>query len=272
LKSKLNENAKTKASVVLMCTEGPASRVLANVLRSTGSLDLIVHQRKYPLRWAARRWLRYLAGIARLRVPISFRVPLEQRVERSLLYAAQRRVTEHYPVSFDKWPLGVPRIVVDDINGKRCKNILKMRRPALIAVFSTKILKREIFDQAQLGAVNCHYSLLPDYRGNFVEFWQTMNQDLHTAGVTFHLLADSVDSGDIIASVAHQGLPDEITPFDLQYRNHILMLEHYPRVVKSVLEGRYDRRKQSNIPSRAYRIGDITDELRRKHYRRLGLL
>jgi len=264
-----------ESSVTLLTVEGPASRVLANVLNSAGLLHQIVLESDTTVnrfRTRARHLLRYLAGLARVRPPIQLRPPLEQRIESVLLDASQRRVTEQYPASFGKWPRGVPRIVVGNLNGVHCQDLLKKHHPDVIAVFRTRIIHSSIFSLARLGAVNCHFSLLPEYRGSFVEFWQILNNDLHTAGVTFHFLDKGVDRGDIIASVAHEGLPRDITPFDLRYRNYLLMLEHFPEVLKTVLNGQCDRRPQRDPPSRAYRYGDITDKRRRELYRRLGLL
>jgi hypothetical protein len=264
----------TARSVVLLTVEGPASRVLANVLSSTGLVHLIIIEspRSNRLIWTARRLLRYLAGVVRVRSPIGFRMPPEQRVENELLTAAQRRVAEHYPPWYSEWPSSVTRLRVDDLNGDQCRGALTTQRPEVIAVFSTRILHKGVFNLARLGAVNCHYSLLPDYRGTFVEFWQRLNDDLQTAGVTFHCVDEGVDTGDIIASIAHDDLPDDITPFDLRYRNCMLMLEHYPRILRSVLDGQSDRRPQLHRSSSAYRKRDLTDERRRELYHRLGLL
>jgi methionyl-tRNA formyltransferase len=199
-------------------------------------------------------------------------MPPERHVEIELLNAAQRRVTEHYPASYSEWPSSVPRLRVDDLNGDRCRDALTTQRPGVIAVFRTKILHKNVFDLARLGAVNCHYSLLPEYRGNFVEFWQRLNRDLRTAGVTFHFIDEGVDTGDIIAAFAHDDLPDDITPFELRYRNYMLMLEHFPRILRSVLDGRCDRQPQPDRTSHAYRRRDLTDERRRDLYGHLGLL
>ena len=120
--------------------------------------------------------------------------------------------------------------------------------------------------------MNCHYSLLPEYRGNYVEFWQTLNNDLHTTGVTFHFVDAGVDTGDIIVSLPHDGLPESVSPFELRYRNYRLMLDNFPRVLHSLVDGTAERRPQPPSMSRVYRNRDITNEKRREFYGRLGLL
>lgn len=272
----MNERRGSSAagSVALLTVEGRTSRVLANLLSAAGLVHLIVVEspRSTRLAWTARRLLRYLAGVFRLRPPIEFRTTPERRIEIELLNAAERRVAEHYPASFSEWPSSVTRLRVDDLNGDRCREALTRQRPEVIAVFRTRILRERVFKLARLGAVNCHYSILPDYRGTFVEFWQRLNGDLRTAGVTFHFVDEGVDTGDTIASIAHDDLPDDVTPFDLRYRNYMAMLEHFPRILRSVLEGRCDRRPQPRRSERAYRSRDVTNERRRDLYRRLGLL
>jgi hypothetical protein len=264
-----------KGSVALLTVEGPASRVLANVLAEAGCLDVIVMESPLqpPRLWSAsRRLLRYFAGLAGLRSRVAFRTPPERRVESEKLREAQRRVADDYPASYRDWPPGVERIQVGDLNDEQSRSALESRRPDVLAVFRTRILRKHVFDQARIGAVNCHYSLLPEYRGNYVEFWQTLNDDLHTTGVTFHFVDAGVDTGDIIASLGHDDLPSDVSPFELRYRNYRLMLENFPRVLHSVLDGSCERRPQPPSSGRAYRNRDLTSEKRKELYGRLGLL
>jgi methionyl-tRNA formyltransferase len=145
-------------------------------------------------------------------------------------------------------------------------------QPDLIAVFGTRVLRRPVFSAAILGAVNCHFSILPHYRGSFPEFFQVLNGEWSAAGVTFHFVDDGVDTGDIIASHRHEDLPESADPFELRYRNFMLMMEHFPRVLWAVLSGAAERLPQKAGGRTTYRVRDVTPELRRQLYERLGLL
>lgn len=59
------------------------------------------------------------------------------------------------------------------------------------------IVPAEYLEVPELGAVNCHYSYLPYNRGYHTNVWSII--DDHPAGVTTHYMADTVDTGDIIA-------------------------------------------------------------------------
>ena len=261
--------------VVLLTIEGPASRLLANVLHESGLLRGIVIEsrlRRSRVSRVAHRILRRLSASIGARSTAKPRSMPERRFERERLNAAQDRVTADYPTAYRRWPANVARLTVDDMNGDRCRSALENWKPDAIAVFRTKVLRREIFGQARIGTVNCHYSLLPEYRGNFVEFFQVMNGDLHTAGVTFHFIDDGVDTGDIIESLPHVDLPDECDPFELRYRNYRMMLDYFPSVLASVVEGRCERRPQPPSEARAYRRADITPQRQRELYSRFGML
>lgn len=59
------------------------------------------------------------------------------------------------------------------------------------------ILPREIFEIPSLGTINIHPSLLPAYRGQHVINWAIINGEEKT-GVTFHLIDEGIDTGDIL--------------------------------------------------------------------------
>jgi len=264
----------TNRHVTLLTMEGPASRTLAHVLLDNGLLNsLVVESRQsWGVRRIRRAVTRRLSAIRGGRVDEPELSPA-QRVERNLLLAAQVRIAEDHHGRVPRWPRGIPRRQVDHLNlDPTCRKFLAKMCPDLIVVFHTRIIRRDVFGMAKLGAVNCHFSLLPRYRGNFVEFFITLNRDLDAAGVTFHFLDDGVDTGDIIEQVSYSDLPQDISPFDLQYRNYGAMLEHFPRVLNDILEGKHKVYPQPASESRAYRRRDITPELRRLHYGRLGLL
>jgi methionyl-tRNA formyltransferase len=67
-------------------------------------------------------------------------------------------------------------------------------KPDIIVVVAFRILPREIYTLARLGAFNVHGSLLPKYRGAAPIHWTIVNGETES-GVTAFLLADSVDTG-----------------------------------------------------------------------------
>lgn len=71
---------------------------------------------------------------------------------------------------------------------------IRALKPDIIAVVAFRILPREVFTAARLGAFNVHGSLLPKYRGAAPINWAIINGETES-GVTTFLLADSVDTG-----------------------------------------------------------------------------
>jgi methionyl-tRNA formyltransferase len=66
----------------------------------------------------------------------------------------------------------------------------------LVATFDQKIPKR-IIGIPNKGAINIHPSLLPKYRGPTPTNWTLINGEKES-GVTFHLLSNDFDMGDIL--------------------------------------------------------------------------
>ena len=69
--------------------------------------------------------------------------------------------------------------------------------PDIIVVVAFRVLPREVFTKAKLGAFNLHASLLPKYRGAAPINWALMNGDSKT-GITTFFLEDKVDTGSMI--------------------------------------------------------------------------
>lgn len=81
---------------------------------------------------------------------------------------------------------------------------IKKLKPAIIAVFGTSILKKDIINICPGKIINMHLGLSPYYRGSGTNFWPIYDNKLECVGVTIHLIDEGIDSGNII----HQGRPE----------------------------------------------------------------
>ena len=90
---------------------------------------------------------------------------------------------------------------------------LRGLKPDIIAVVAFRILPREVYTIARLGAFNIHGSLLPKYRGAAPINWAIMNGETES-GVTSFLLADSVDTGAMLGRRTIP-IPDGMTAGEL---------------------------------------------------------
>lgn len=110
--------------------------------------------------------------------------------------------------------LGITTILQpDSLKDPAFLEALKNLKPDIIAVVAFRILPREIYTMAQLGAFNVHGSLLPKYRGAAPINWAIVNGETES-GVTSFLLADSVDTGAMLGRRT-LSLPDGMTAGEL---------------------------------------------------------
>ena len=78
------------------------------------------------------------------------------------------------------------------------RELLQEASPELIWVTDYRyLLPIELIDQARLGAVNLHPSLLPRYRGRAPVNWAILHGESEL-GLTAHFIDEGMDSGDII--------------------------------------------------------------------------
>lgn len=81
-------------------------------------------------------------------------------------------------------------------------NEIKEINPDVIVVVAYgKILPKEVLDIPRFGCVNVHGSLLPKYRGAGPIQWAVLNDEKET-GITTMLMADGIDTGDMLLKSA----------------------------------------------------------------------
>lgn len=70
---------------------------------------------------------------------------------------------------------------------------------AIVASFNKK-LPKEMYSIPRLGTINCHPSLLPDYRGGN-PYFHVINNGERETGVTYHYMDEDFDTGDIVSQI-----------------------------------------------------------------------
>lgn len=103
------------------------------------------------------------------------------------------------------------------------------------------IVRKEIFDQLTVGAINLHPALLPLNRGCHHSFWGIMEGTLH--GATIHWMNEGLDAGDIIDQESYEddGVMSAAQVFD---RSHGLLATLLERNLPSIIKGTAPRRTQ----------------------------
>lgn len=94
---------------------------------------------------------------------------------------------------------GLPFSVFSDINQPQVVSLLKRLDTDILLVCSCRqILNKDVLSAPRIASINLHPSLLPKYRGPMPVFW-TLYHGEPQAGVTFHLMTQRIDDGDVIA-------------------------------------------------------------------------
>ena len=106
----------------------------------------------------------------------------------------QCQYSHEYAVAHD-----LPFSVFSDMNQPTVVSLLKRLEVDILLVCSCRqILKKHLLSAPQIASINLHPSLLPQYRGPMPVFWTLYHGELQT-GVTFHLMTERIDDGDVIA-------------------------------------------------------------------------
>ncbi|MDF9745836.1 methionyl-tRNA formyltransferase [Natrinema salsiterrestre] len=101
---------------------------------------------------------------------------------------------------------GIPHRHVTDVSSESFRSYVESLEPMLVAsVAATQRFDGDLLAIPEVGAINLHSSLLPEYRGVSPSFWTLLHDESET-GVTAHYMNEQIDGGDI---VRQQSLPIE---------------------------------------------------------------
>ena len=185
----LSDRAKSIAFVGLSNAERPSNGGLTGQIRR-------------HLTRSGPGFLPYLAvnfGLPDLLRPLA---PVTQRL------AGTRGTAAATPVATLCRQLGVPSLIVDDVNGDAVAAAFRTYRPDLIVTFHfDQILSAQTLALAPLGGINVHPSLLPRHRGPVPTIHALADGD-GAFGVTVHRLVPAIDAGAVLAQEAVSLLPD----------------------------------------------------------------
>ena len=95
-----------------------------------------------------------------------------------------------------------------------------------------------LIDEYDHRMINLHPALLPKY-GGIGMYGHHVHEAVKAAGetetgMTVHWVTSEVDGGDIIAQFSTPISPDD-TPDDIAAKEHVLEMEHFPRVIENLL-------------------------------------
>ncbi|MGB3512064.1 MAG: formyltransferase family protein [Microcoleaceae cyanobacterium] len=112
----------------------------------------------------------------------------------------------------------------------------------LFSIVNFYILKKKVLELPRFGAINYHDSLLPKYAGVHATSWALM-QGEKTHGITWHLMTDRVDAGDILKQVEFDIAPRE-TALSLNGKCYERTIDTFRQLIEELSRGGVSPRKQ----------------------------
>jgi methionyl-tRNA formyltransferase len=96
----------------------------------------------------------------------------------------------------------VPVIEAESVNSQEFRDRLReLDVDVVVSVAAPEVFKAPLLSIPRLGCINIHSGRLPEYRGMMPTFWQ-MRAGERVATVTIHEMAEKLDAGGVIATVA----------------------------------------------------------------------
>lgn len=132
-------------------------------------------------------------------------------------------------------------------NGEMAETLRQLAPQLIIVVAYGKILPKEILELPPYGCINVHASLLPKYRGAGPIQWSIINGETET-GVTTMVMAEGLDTGDMLCKKALRILPDE-TAAELHDRLAVLGAEVLTETIEHLENGTLRRTPQNDAES-----------------------
>lgn len=241
-----SRGAEGRSTVVLLTTDGPLPNIIVNDL-ARHIERLVVLREDGPPRGAMMKSRAKLLGW-----PTAIGQTAANYLFKFVRKASARRVRDiEAAFDLDREDHGqVETIRIGSVNAERCRDALKRLDPAVVAVYSTGIIKTPTLDCVPAPFINYHAGINPKYRGQDPAYWALVEGDPDHAGITIHLVDEGVDTGDVLyqEAVDFSG-GGNITTYP--HRQVATALPHFRRAIDDALKGRLAP-KTVDLPSRQW--------------------
>lgn len=87
---------------------------------------------------------------------------------------------------------------IEDINSKKCVDLIKDIKPDIGILFGTKKVTKTIIQVFQKNLINIHRGIMQKYRGLDSEYWALYEKNFKFIGTTIHYVNEFLDKGKII--------------------------------------------------------------------------
>ncbi|SEO57274.1 natural product biosynthesis luciferase-like monooxygenase domain-containing protein [Salinihabitans flavidus] len=136
----------------------------------------------------------------------------------------------------------------------------------LLSIANLDLLPQEVLASAAQGAVNFHDGPLPRYAGLNAPIWALIHREAEH-GITWHLIEEGVDTGDILVQRRIAITPSE-TGFTLNAKCYEAAIESFPGLVAELQHGARNRTPQPETGRSYFGLKDRPAAAGRLDFRR----
>lgn len=122
----------------------------------------------------------------------------------------------------------------------------------VLSIMNPYIIPANIIQKPNLLLVNLHHALLPNHPGRNAEAWTIYEQDEY-GGITWHIIDEGVDSGDILIQKAIR-ITEDVTSLELYKMLNKMAIAAFREIIKNLLEGDIIPIKQTLEKKHAVRV------------------
>lgn len=190
--------------------------VVQEILKNFSNVTLIhltpTHgrKRKYSGNWVNAMGKKILKKIYRIRLSKGFKPYLYKELTNHKIEFPSREINSHNGIA-----------LIQDLN------------PDILFTCWAPILREPIIKIPKIAAINAHFGISPDYRGNDTLFWALYKQDFKKVGGCLHYISKGVDSGNILVQV-HPNLEKGDGELDLEIKTANLLSRAAVQAMKSI--------------------------------------
>ncbi len=186
----------TAPRILLIGSDHPTTWIVYNrLIREFGLFSAIIEEpvsRRQLVRNRARR-LGWGAALSQVAFVTLLRPILQYQASRRIRAICREHAME------TQQPLTPAIEHVGNINSPEAIALIAGKKPDVVIVNGTRILKKDLLDSVRATFINTHQGITPMYRGAHGGYWALYNNDPANCGVTIHLVDEGIDTGHIIA-------------------------------------------------------------------------
>jgi len=127
----------------------------------------------------------------------------------------------------------IPVLRTSDPNSEAAYNFIQKQKPDIMIVRCKQLLKKRIYNEADIGAFVMHPGICPEYRNAHGCFWALVNGDLDKVGMTLLKIDEGVDTGPVYGYYMYEFNETKESHIRIQWR---VVYENLDSIAEKLIE------------------------------------